>query len=351
MDPMKAPYQLGGDLPLDVMPRGGTDSERDVGALCQWLKSEASAVQALLARHGALRFRGFDVQGPEDFERIARAVDPELKNDYLGTSPRDAVTDHVFNASELPDFFPIPQHCEMSFCADPPRRLFFCCLVEPEAGGGETPLCDFRQVHADLDPAVRQRFEQGGLRIVRNYAGPGQQDASDPTQLKPWPDMFHTTDRAEVDARCRSEGFETEWLAGDALRIWSTQPVTRVHPETGETAWHNHVTTFHVSTAEAELRRVAKYRPTERHRGLAQMAAQLEERLRSKPSEEQGMHTLHLDGSEIRDEDLEHVRDVVWRHMVIEPWKLGDVVAIDNHSVSHGRLPYEGERRVVVCWA
>jgi len=351
MDSANSPYLMEGDLPLDVTPRGGSDSSRDVGALCQWLKDETGTVQALLARHGALRFRGFDVQGAEDFERIARGVDPDLSNDYLGTSPRDAVTDHVFNASELPDFFPIPQHCEMSFCAAPPRRLFFCCLVEPAAGGGETPLCDFRKVLADLDPGVRRRFEAGGLRIVRNYSGPGRQDESDPTQLKPWPDMFHTTDHAEVDARCRDEGFETEWLADDALRIWSTQPVTRVHPETGEEVWHNHVTTFHVSTAAAELRRVAEHRPTERHQGLARMAATLEERLRSKPSVEQGMHTFHLDGSEIREDDLEHVRDVVWRHMVIQPWKHGDVVAIDNHSVSHGRLPYEGARRVVVCWA
>jgi len=63
------------------------------------------------------------------------------------------------------------------------------------------------------------------------------------------------------------------------------------------------------------------------------------------------MHSTYLDGSEIPDEDLEHVRDVVWRHLIVEPWRQGDVVAIDNHSMSHGRLPYEGPRRIAVCWA
>ena len=63
------------------------------------------------------------------------------------------------------------------------------------------------------------------------------------------------------------------------------------------------------------------------------------------------MHSTHLDGSEVADEDVEAVRDVVWRHTVIHPWRRGDVVAIDNHSVSHGRLPYEGRRHVAVCWA
>ena len=37
--------------------------------------------------------------------------------------------------------------------------------------------------------------------------------------------------------------------------------------------------------------------------------------------------------------------------LIVEPWRQGDVVAIDNHSMSHGRLPYEGPRRIAVCWA
>ena len=32
-------------------------------------------------------------------------------------------------------------------------------------------------------------------------------------------------------------------------------------------------------------------------------------------------------------------------------WQVGDVVAIDNFSVAHGRMPYRGARQVAVCWA
>ena len=124
------------------------------------------------------------------------------------------------HASELPDFYPIPQHCEMSFCANPPRRVFFCCLVEPAEGSGETPLCDFRKVWNDLDPDVRARFVDAGLRHVRNYSGPGVVD-DDPVRLKPWPDMFLTTDPAEVEAKCREEGFEPSWLPNQKTR-WPT---------------------------------------------------------------------------------------------------------------------------------
>lgn len=342
-------YEIGGDLPLTVRPRSARGAS--VAKLCGWLREQAEGAAGALTRHGAIRFRGFDVRGPEDFEQIARAIDPELKRDYLGTSPRDAVTDYVFNASELPGFYPIPQHCEMSFCANPPRRLFFCALEAPARESGETPLCDFRKVWRDLDPAVRDRFVARGLRIVRNYSGPGKGRDDDPMRLKRWDEMFLTTDRAAVERKCREEGFEPVWLADDGLRLISTQSVYRDHPVTGERVWHNHSTTFHVSTPAAEYERIARLRPTEKNEQILEMARALEQANAAKPAEEQSMHCTYLDGSEIPRADMEAVRDVVWRHMVIDPWELGDVVAIDNHSVSHGRLPYEGPRRIVVCWA
>ena len=74
----------------------------------------------------------------------------------LRTSPRDAVKPggYVFSASELPGFYPIPAHNEMSFTAHPPRRIFFACTIAPEKFG-ETPLVDFRGVWRDLDPELR----------------------------------------------------------------------------------------------------------------------------------------------------------------------------------------------------
>jgi alpha-ketoglutarate-dependent taurine dioxygenase len=177
-------------LPLLVTP----ESDKSVPALAEYIRGERDG----LLGHGAVLFRGFDIGGPEAFEEIARAVDAELKNDYFGTSPRDALTRYVFSASELPPFYPIPQHCEMSFLPQPPRRLMFCCLTAPQSPGGETPLADFRAVWRDLDPAVRARFEERGVRYVRNYAGPEGGPKLDPWKLKRWDEMFQTTDRAVV---------------------------------------------------------------------------------------------------------------------------------------------------------
>ena len=224
--PSSFPYRVHGELPLFVEPRDASPGARGVEALCQQLKAHEAWVQQALARHGALHFRGLADESDDDFERVARGVHQDLKPENLGTSPRDAVSasGYVFSASELPDYYPIPQHCEMSFCAAPPRRVFFSCLVEPAAGSGETPLCDFRAVWRDLDPDVRERFVAKGLRHVRNYAPPGS-DANDPMQLKGWDAMFETTDRTAVERRARGGRTDPPWTPGGPPRVGSPQPV------------------------------------------------------------------------------------------------------------------------------
>ena len=335
-------------LPLLVQP----DGDASIESLDAWLRDREQWVGEQLTAHGAILFRGFDVHGPSDIERVARAIDDDLKNEYLGTSPRSGLTDYVFSASELPDFYPIPQHCEMTFIAEPPRRIFFSCLVEPAAGGGETPLVDFRAVYRDLDPAVRERFERGGVRIVRNYSGPAEAGKRDLWKLKRWDEMFLTTDRDAVDAKCRQEGFTPIWGAKDRLRLVSTQPAVRKHPTTGEPVWHNHSQVFHLSAAPGEYRRIYGLRPTLRHWALwrfSQLMVAVQRRTRA--SDEQSMHCTYIDSTEIPDADMEAVRDAIWRNMVVTPWRRGDVVAIDNYAVAHGRLPYKGPREIAVCWA
>lgn len=336
-----------GALPLLVRP----GREGSATTLAGWLREHPGWVQDHLVRHGAILFRGFEGVDATAFESVARSIDAELKNEYLGTSPRDRLTDYVFTASELPSYYPIPQHCEMSFVAKPPRRLFFCCLLASREGG-ETPLVDFRNVYQALDPAVRRRFEEGGIRIVRNYAGPGTGGKLDLWKLKRWDEMFLTTERASVEATCRREGFEVEWTANGGLRLISRQPVFRDHPQTGERAWHNHTQVFHLSAAPGEYRRIFRLRPSLRAAAFWQLSRVLVglQRL-SRGADEQSMHCTYEDGREIPDADMEHVRDVIWRHMVIQPWERGDMLAIDNHSVAHGRLPYRGPRTVAVCWA
>ena len=341
-------YRAQGELPLVVH----ADGNPGVEGLSAWLTDQADHVREQLTRHGAILFRGFDVTEAIDFERIARAIDDGLKNEYLGLSPRNALTDYVFTASEIPSLFPIPEHNEMSFVTNPPRSVFFWCETEPAAGSGETPLADMRQVYKDLDPEVRQRFEKRGIRIVRNYRAPGKSRPWDLTQLKPWVDMFHTTDHAIVEEKCAEENFTPVWGDDNSLKLLSSQPAVKPHPKTGEMVWFNHAAVLHTSNGDGELRRIFLLRPSIQSflawvAGKAFTVAQ--RRLRD--PESLPMHCTYGDGTTIPDSDMEAVRDAIWQNLVVTPWKNGDVLAIDNDSTAHGRLPFSGPRMIGVAWA
>lgn len=337
----------GAGLPLCIEPTAETDPE----ALLSWVGVQKERLSAAILQHGAVLLRGFPIHTPQLFESVLRALGVELKNDYQGTSPRNAVTQYIFNASELPGYYPIPQHCEMSFLRSPPRRLFFCCLDAPQSFGGETPLCDFRAVYRDLDPQVRSRFEARGVMIVRNYGGPEGGGRFDLWQLKPWHDIFGTTDRAAVEKKCQEIGQEFHWLPDGRLRLINRSEACRRHPQTGEWVWFNHSQVFHLSSAEGEYRRICARLPELRYHLLRVVAHLGSTYKRWRLSdEEQAMQALFGDGSPIPDADMEKVREAIWQNLVVTRWRLGDVVMIDNYGVSHGRLPYHGPRRVVVGW-
>ena len=337
----------GAGLPLCIEPTRPTGKSE----LMDWVRTQKERLAEAMTRHGAVLLRGFPIDSAEVFEEVLLALGADLKNDYQGTSPRNAVTKYIFNASELPGFYPIPQHCEMSFLRDPPQRLFFCCLVAPQSFGGETPLCDFRAVYRDLDPLVRSRFEQKGVRIVRNYGGPEGSGRLDLWQLKPWHDIFGTTDRAAVEKKCQQIGQEWEWLPSGRLRLINRTDAIRLHPKTGEPVWFNHSQVFHLSSAEGEYRRIAQRLPELRYHLLRLFARLAATYKRWRQSDtEQAMQALYGDGTPIPDADMEAVRDAIWHNLVVTRWRVGDAVLIDNNAVSHGRLPYHGPRRVVVGW-
>ena len=339
----------GGTVPLMVSPAGDPSAE----GLCRRLDVERERMAELLLRHGALLLRGFTISTAAAFERVARTIAPDLKNRYLGTSPRNALTEYVFSASELPPYYPIPLHCEMSFIAEPPHHLFFWCEEASRGPGGETPLCDMRRVYRELDPAVRRRFEERGLRIIRNYTGPEAKGKRfDLWRLKRWDEMFQTTGPVGGRGALSRRGLRANLEAG--RRAAPGEPAAGGAPASG--VWRaGMVQSRQRLSSLVRACRVSAHRgaaaapgssppgPCGPHRCGAQAAPTRGAR--------SAMHVTFGDGSEIADADIEHVLDVLWRNMAAFRWQEGDVVVIDNRAVAHGRLPYRGPRRIAVCWA
>jgi len=287
-------------------------------SLATWAENHRELLTRELEKHGGLLFRGFDIPRLEEFEHTVRAISGELLEYKERSSPRHAVSGKIYTSTDYPPDQPIFLHNENSYQATWPRRIFFFCAKAAQEGG-ETPIADVRKVYQRVDPAVRDRFAEKGWMVVRNYEeGLGL----------PWQTVFQTADKAEVEAHCRRNGIEFEWKSGDRLRTRAVRRATAKHPQTGEPCWFNHATFFHVSTLAPQIR---------------------ESLLEELGEEDLPTHSYYGDGTPIEPDVLDHLRGCYQAETLAFPWQEGDILMLDNMMVAHGRSPYRGERKVLVC--
>jgi alpha-ketoglutarate-dependent taurine dioxygenase len=288
-------------------------------SLLTWARQHGSELDRLLDASGALLLRGFAVGGTAGFGRLLDAASKSGAVPYLYQStPRTALGNRVYTATEYPPSETIPLHNENAYQRVWPMRLFFFSVIVA-AAGGQTPLADTVRVTARIDADVVERFEKRGVMYVRNY-----REGLD----LPWQRVFQTDDRASVEAYARAHDIAVEWLPNGELRTRQVCQGIARHPRSGERIWMNQAHLFHVSSLADEAR----------------------DSLRTLMREEElPRNALYGDGSPIEPDLLEHVRAAFSAEEVTFDWSSGDVLIVDNMRVSHGRRPFSGERKVLVA--
>lgn len=61
------------------------------------------------------------------------------------------------------------------------------------------------------------------------------------------------------------------------------------------------------------------------------------------------MHATYGDGSPIPLKELERVNQTIDEATVRFRWRHGDFLLLDNFAAMHGRMPFRGERRILVA--
>ncbi|TGN20543.1 TauD/TfdA family dioxygenase [Leptospira idonii] len=332
-------------LPIVYGPEHDSSKE----GLIEWFLENQKEWTRDLSLYGAILIRGFDIKTPKDFEEVALATKDKLGQFYLGTSPRDQLTDYVFTASELPPHYPIMQHAEMSFLDNPPKKLFFFAEIASEFGG-ETPLTDLRKIYKVIDPSIKEKITKKGIRYRRRYDGPSSQSRFSLWKTKRWDEMFNTSDIKQVEAIAKENRFQLEWYGKDSLAITNTQSGFRNHPKLASTAWHNHTQTFHIDSAVIEVWKIFKRQKTLRSLGVALLLSAITWIKKLGNPKEFDVHVTYGDGEEFSKKEIESICNAFWDNLSAFRWQNGDVLIIDNFSVSHGRLPFTGNRRILVSW-
>jgi alpha-ketoglutarate-dependent taurine dioxygenase len=285
--------------------------------LAEWTRNNLAFIETELLKHGAILFRGFQVDSALSFEQFALAICPELFNEN-GEHPRGVISGKVYTPVFYPPDKQLLWHNENSFNHRWPTKIWFCCL-SPAQSGGETPLVDSRRVFELIDPQIRKKFAEKQVMYVRNYKSGLGLD---------WQTVFQTSDRAEVERRCREALMEFEWKAGDLLRTSCVRPAFVRHPRTGESVWFNQAQHWHISCLEPAVREVL----------TSSFAA-----------EDLPRHCYYGDGSHIEDSVMQEILGVYRELEVSFAWQAGDIVMLDNLLTAHGRNPYVGERKLLVA--
>ena len=298
-------------LPLLVEPAvSGVD-------IVRWAADNRQQLETSLWKNGAILFRGFGVDSPEQFERLIAGLWGPLLTYTFGSTPRSHVSGNVYTSTEYPAHQEIPLHNEMSYSRDWPLRIWFLSL-KVAAEGGETPIGDSRRIFQRIDPQIRDRFAEKKILYVRNY-GEGLD--------VPWQKVFETSDPARVEEICREAGIECEWRGHERLRTRELCQAVARHPRTGEMVWFNQAHLFHISGLPPQ--------------GREALLSTFEE-------EDLPRNAYYGDGSPLEEEALGVIREALQAETVVFPWQPGDVLLVDNMLTAHGRRPFSGPRRVVV---
>lgn len=297
-------------LPLVIQPNG-----EDID-LTDWASDKREYLETNLLNHGAILFRGFNINSMAKFEQVASAICPDLFANY-GDLPREGKSEKVYHSTPYPSDRAILFHNESSHLEQYPQKIWFFC-VQPASQGGETPIVDCHQVYQLLNPQLRSHFEQKQLMYVRNYI-----EGLDVS----WQDFFHTTDKALVEQYCRQSGMDYQWL-DNGLRTRKVRPAISYHPETGKPIWFNQVQLHHISCLEPDVRQSL---------------------LSNLGLENLPRNVYYGDGSPIEDSVMAEIGAAYQQAQVSFPWQQRDLLMLDNMLVAHARNPYQGDRKIVVA--
>lgn len=288
--------------------------------LSDWLSDHADLVAETLLSTGALLFRGFPKLDLGEFEGMLHAFSgPTLDYEYR-SNDRTRLSGNVFTSTEYPATEVIPPHNEMSYFSTWPKHIWFMCDVPP-AARGETPIVDSRVIYQQIPASIRRKFENLGVRYVRNIG---------PELDLRWQDVFQTNDRPTAERFCKEAGIGLEWIDDERVRTWQHRPAAVTHSETGERVWFNQAHLFHYTSSGSDI---------------------AEWLVKTYGEGNLPRNAYYGDGSLIELAALEAIRETYERYLVDVVWNEGDVLVLDNVLIAHARNSFTPPRRILVGMA
>jgi len=289
-----------------------------------------SIIDANLHQTGCILFRGLQLNNEFTFSDFLHKTGYELTAYIGGVAIRPEKEPMVYSASDENSAVCMDLHQDNIYWPKPPTKLLFH-YEKVATKGGLNPILNMRDyVDAcmlDTEASdILNKFDELGVRYEIFY----------PCQTSPagknftsWQKTFQTSEPSTVENHLVRDGFDYEW-DGTNLRKWKVLSPYKFHPRTGERLWVNMITANHASRFHAhpnfpELQSVV-YMEQENYK--------------------YPFHIKFGDGSSVPYASIQKLRKIAWENARAFEAQNGDVLVIDNFLVQHGRIGYQGTRKL-----
>lgn len=282
----------------------------------EWLSTRVAELHAKAAESGAVWLRGLTALSKSLFEQFAPVLLGGTPIGYQGgDSLRERLSAGVYTSTSFPARENLPLHNELSYSNRFPARLVFGCIT-PAAQGGNTPLCDGRELLNRMPQDFVQDAVECGLRYTqRLHSGSGCG--------KSWMDTFESSDRGEVEAWLAGQEAQFSWDGETLVVSEVAQPVLK-HPATGQCSWFAQIDQWHPASLDEEVREILECEGNLYHNVTL------------------GDGRPIPDGIARQQGTLSH--ELCWS----QQWERGDLLLVDNLTCLHGREPFSGGPREIL---
>ena len=295
------------------------ESRMTLAGCLEWVEHHADELHSVLAKHGAVLFRGMAIRTAVDFDSFVAEFewDNFPYEQSLSNAVRVNKTDRVFTANEAPSEIEIFLHHEMAQTPIFPTRIFFCCLDAADTGG-QTPLCRSDVLLdrlAQMNPDFVRDCETKGLKYSNVMPGANDMDSG---MGRSWQSTLSVESQVEAEARLQSMSYTWQWEGSSLRATTPALPAVRVLPDGRRTFFNQLIAAF---------------------RGWKDS--------RNDPSQS----LRHGDDSPLDVNAVNQAVELAYEITHDLAWQVGDIALVDNLMVMHGRRPFTGTRSVLASLA
>jgi alpha-ketoglutarate-dependent taurine dioxygenase len=256
------------------------------------LELDKKEIISLFKSYGFLLFRGFG-NNIGTFTEFTNSLSKDFM-DYTGGVFNRRVINGNATILSVNDFKnEIKLHGEMYYQQTIPLMLWFFC-AQPALQGGETILCDGRQLFNELSSSLKELFSHKKLKFVGHLTKEG------------WQKRYKTDDLEEVKQTCKSNNVQFKVNEDESIELQYICPV--IHPS-----------------------RCGNYKVF------------INSLL---PAKHMAPGSVRFDDdSEIPDDVVSEIAEIAEKMTIEISWQKGDILMVDNTRIMHGRRAFSDELR------